>query len=101
MDIMEYLNRQRDWSTKTFGDGKRAIGITDHIKKELSEILEDPYDLSEWIDVIILALDGYWRYGGDNIMDDLVAKQDVNFSRTYEMPESDSHVSEHKRLAHE
>jgi hypothetical protein len=35
-----------------------------HIKKELDdEIAHDPLDLGEWIDVIILGLDGAWRTG--------------------------------------
>lgn len=63
MDLKKYIERQIEWSTKTFGPGKRTDGIIDHIKKELIEIKEDPGDLEEWVDVIKLGLDGAWRSG--------------------------------------
>jgi hypothetical protein len=80
-----HLTRQRDWSTKTFGPGARALGIVDHIRKELREIDADPGDLKEWIDVVILALDGAWRSGANpqQIIDALVAKQDTNERRKW------------------
>ena len=58
-----HLYNQRSWSKNTFGPDFRYEGIINHIKKELDEILEDPHDLEEWIDVVILALDGAWRAG--------------------------------------
>lgn len=62
-DLTAYVMRQREWSLKTFGPGARARAnaVVDHITKELDEIREAPDDLTEWIDVIILALDGAWR----------------------------------------
>lgn len=60
---VEHLNRQREWSKKTFGPGSRTLGVLDHITKELDEIRADPTDLNEWVDVIILAFDGAWRAG--------------------------------------
>lgn len=59
-----HLAGQRRWSEATFGPGPRTLGITAHIRKELQEIEDDPTDLTEWIDVAILALDGAWRTGG-------------------------------------
>lgn len=58
-----HLERQRSWSTGAFGPGRRTAGVIDHIIKELAEIAEHPTDLYEWVDVIILALDGAWRAG--------------------------------------
>lgn len=52
-----YLKSQREWSAKTFGIGLRTVGICKHIRKELLEIEAEPYDLDEWIDVMILAMD--------------------------------------------
>jgi hypothetical protein len=63
MDLIKHLERQREFSERTFGPGRRTAGITDHIKKELVEIHEAPDDLEEWIDVVMLALDGAWRCG--------------------------------------
>lgn len=50
-----------EWSLRTFGPGMRTNGITKHIEKELAEIRANPLDLLEWVDVIILGLDGAWR----------------------------------------
>lgn len=58
-----HIALQQEWSRKTFGPGARTQGLIEHIRKELLEIETDPTDISEWVDVIILALDGAWRSG--------------------------------------
>ncbi|MBB3752499.1 hypothetical protein FHT44_005011 [Mycolicibacterium sp. BK634] len=80
-----HLQRQRDFSLKTFGPGQRTDGVLDHIAKELEEIRQDPTDVSEWVDVIILAFDGAWRAGWDNqqIIDAIHAKQLKNEAREW------------------
>lgn len=97
--LVEYIRRHEQWSLKTFGHGVRTKGITSHIRKELLEIEAAPHDVEEWIDVVILALDGAWRagYGPEQICNALEAKQAKNFLRTYPMPVSDDHPSEHVR----
>ena len=84
-DLIPHLYRQRAWSEQTFGPGDRSHGVVDHIRKELDEIIASPGDLSEWIDVVILALDGAWRSGftPEQIVDALVAKQTKNEGRTW------------------
>lgn len=62
-DFFAHLGRQREWSERTFGPGPRSAGVIDHIRRELREIEASPSDLDEWIDVVILALDGAWREG--------------------------------------
>lgn len=62
-DLIAHLERQRHFSYRTFGPGCRTKGVVDHIRKELIEIERDPFDLFEWIDVVMLALDGAWRAG--------------------------------------
>ncbi|HBO2301204.1 TPA: DUF550 domain-containing protein [Pseudomonas aeruginosa] len=81
----QHLHRQRRFSERTFGPGARAAGVIDHIRKELREIEETPGDLAEWIDVVILALDGAWRTGATpaQIIEALVAKQTKNEARTW------------------
>ena len=83
--LVTHLRRQAQWSEKTFGPGERTVGVIDHIRKELVEIEAKPTDLSEWIDVVILALDGAWRSGHspENIVAGLIAKQAKNESRTW------------------
>lgn len=60
-DLVAHLLRQRAFSRATFGPGIRTKGVIDHIRKELIEIEGNPRDITEWIDVILLALDGAWR----------------------------------------
>ena len=93
-DLLTHLMRQIQWSTETFGPGDRAKGVVDHIRKELEEIEADPADLAEWIDVVILALDGAWRAGHtpDQIIEQLLAKQTKNERREWpDWREADPH----------
>lgn len=80
-----HIERQREFSERTFGPGERTAGIIDHIAKELLEVADNPSDLSEWADLIILALDGAWRAGGEpqDIIDAIVAKQAKNEARVW------------------
>ena len=84
-DFEFHLYRQRKWSHETFGPGDRAKGVIDHIRKELLEIEADPKDLKEWIDVVILALDGAWRSGAtpSEIIAALQTKQTKNENRKW------------------
>ena len=84
-DFEKHLQRQRDFSERTFGPGSRTSGVCDHIRKELEEIEAAPQDLEEWIDVVILALDGAWRTGAtpEQIVAQLVAKQTKNEGRRW------------------
>ena len=65
-NFQDYLIRHREWSYHTFGspeDGRGPAGPHAHIAKELDEIRAAPDDLEEWIDVIILSIDGAFRSG--------------------------------------
>jgi hypothetical protein len=91
MDLNSYIARQKEWSELTFGSGQRTIGIIKHIESELKEIQSSPNDLFEWIDVIILALDGAWRAGftAAQITQALENKQEKNFTRKWEKSPED------------
>lgn len=84
-DLVAHLHRQRAFSEKTFGPGARTTGVLDHIRKELREIESAPADLTEWIDVVLLALDGAWRAGHapEEIAAALGAKQAKNEGRSW------------------
>ena len=84
-DFKKHLERQSEWSEKIFGPGDRTKGIVDHIRKELIEVEAKPNDLSEWMDIVILALDGAWRQSAspDDIINALVAKQTKNENRVW------------------
>ncbi len=85
MDLRLHLYKQREFSEKTFGPGQRTEGVIDHIRKELTEIEEQPEDLEEWIDVVMLALDGAWRAGHspEQIAEKLEAKLHKNINREW------------------
>lgn len=96
-----HIERQRTWSLATFGPGSRLHGVVDHIRKELREIEAEPRDLSEWADVIILAIDGAWRAGFEphEIIAAVKAKQARNEARTWPdwRTASSDHAIEHVR----
>ena len=85
MDLIKHLERQKTFSEATFGPGPRTAGVCDHIRKELREIEAAPDDLSEWVDVVLLALDGAWRagYTPEQIAAAIEAKQTKNQGRTW------------------
>jgi hypothetical protein len=84
-DLIAHLHGQRQFSLKTFGPGARTKGILDHIRKELAEIEEDPSDVTEWADLLLLALDGAWRSGHEpeQIAEAIKAKQAKNEQRKW------------------
>lgn len=84
-DLKSHIERQREFSLNTFGPGARTAGVVDHIRKELREIEADPTDISEWVDVILLALDGAWRAGylPEDICAAIEAKQTKNEARSW------------------
>lgn len=85
MNLIEHLYYQREFSEKTFGPGHRTKGVCDHIRKELKEIEQDPLDLNEWVDIILLSLDGAWRTGAspEEICNAIRAKQAKNERRVW------------------
>lgn len=97
--LFRLLEKQIPWSTKTFGPGARVGSITKHIEKELAEIRANPTDLVEWVDVILLALDGAWRagYTPEDIVNALFTKQERNFNRQWPAPTDEDTPSEHLR----
>lgn len=84
-DLVAHLERQRTFSLRTFGPGQRTAGVLDHIRKELREIEAQPGDLEEWVDLVLLALDGAWRAGHEPaaIAAGIEAKQAKNEDRNW------------------
>lgn len=90
-DLIAHLKRQRAFSRATFGPGSRTKGVVDHVRKELVEIEEStlgfscPAVLEEWIDVVILGLDGALRTGAtpEQIVEALEYKQTKNEGRDW------------------
>lgn len=80
-----HIDNQREFSLRTFGPVERTAGILAHITKEVEEVRAKPYDLEEWIDIIILAIDGAHRTGAGSqtIIDGIKAKQVKNETRKW------------------
>lgn len=85
MNLIEHLKKQAEFSLNTFGPGPRVKGVTDHIEKELKEVRENPTDLFEWIDLVMLSLDGAWRAGfsPEEIAQALSTKLEKNMLRKW------------------
>ena len=62
-DLVKHIERQRIFSLKAFGDGMRTNGIAEKNEKENKEIEQNPTDLEEQVDRILLSIDGAWRAG--------------------------------------
>lgn len=58
LDLQQQLVRQMVFSKATFGPGDRRKGVLDHIRKEIGEVEASSGDPDEWVDLVILALDG-------------------------------------------
>ena len=99
MDLKQHLMRQMAFSKATFGHGTRTAGVIDHIRKECQEVLDSGGSSDEWVDLVILSLDGLTRQlsfcneGTHRIKtseqiaklacDMIVGKQDRNENRTW------------------
>lgn len=84
--LQTYIERHRDWSRETFGPNDRRAGVLAHIRKELVEIEDSGGDdVEEWVDIMILAIDGAWRAGHDpgKIAATLLVKQEKNKARQW------------------
>lgn len=101
-DLVAHIYRQRGFSRATYGPGPRTEGVTAHIGKELVEIRKAAEDYAnsvgrdakartreelkyEWIDVLLLGLDGAWRAGftPEEIVEALAEKQSRNELRDW------------------
>lgn len=99
--FLDIIELEEDFSARTFGpmDGPmRYKGLVEHINKELVEAEHEPV---EWIDVIILALDGARRSGlkPAEIVTGVVAKIKQNMARKWPdwRTASPDHAIEHDR----
>lgn len=87
-DLVAHIKNQQEWSFKTFGplgQGQKPEGVINHLEKELKELRAKPTDLEEWIDVVILGIDGATKggYTPEQIATMLMAKQVKNENRKW------------------
>ncbi len=98
--LVIHLNKQIPWSGETFGTGYRLMAVIKHIRKELDELETEPFDVFEWIDVILLGLDGAWRSGrsAEEIMSALSEKLAINMERKWPEIGNGDEVMEHVKI---
>ncbi len=86
-NLIAHIAEQRAWSNRTFGpmEHRGTDGVIDHLRKEIEEVAASPDDLEEWIDVIMLAIDGALRSGNSpvQIADMLGLKLEKNQNREW------------------
>lgn len=92
------LRALTEWSVDTFGP-QHFEGVLDHLAAELDEVGENPGDVMEWVDVLLLAFDGAARAGHapDNLLSAFHAKIEVNKQR--EWPDW-RQADPHRRIEH-
>ena len=89
MNLFSFLNRRARWSNETFGrtvnPAKMVSGILEHIRSEVKEIEIDPFDITETVDLILLAFELANRAGHTphDLIKAIQAKQVINESRTW------------------
>lgn len=110
MRLVDIITDAKEWSLTTFGPGTREKGVIRHIVKELLEIetATTPEEKAkEWVDIVILGIDGLWRSLPDasplQLVRMIVAKYAKNRLRQWPdwrtMP--DDAPIEHKRGFHD
>lgn len=92
--MIEYIKSHIEWSKKALGPGANVEGLLKHIAEELEEIRANPVDVYEWVDVIILAIDGAWRagYSAEEIVVALITKQRINTERKWTVIDEDTPI---------
>ena len=97
LDFTEFQKQHGEWSDNTFGC-RNPLAPLHHLKKEVQEVIEQPYDIKEYADCFLLLMDSA-RISGFN-MDDLyfasLDKFAENKIRTWGKPDENG-VCEHVR----
>ncbi len=86
------------WSAKQFGANRGVKGPIAHLIKELKELEENPVDILEHADVLLLVLDimSQAHKDVDTVIDAAFFKLDINRNREWGEPDEDGCV-EHVR----
>jgi hypothetical protein len=98
--IEEKLQKLQDeittWADSTFGGNRKPKSVIAHLAKEVMELYDDPTDLSEYADVLILTLNAAKLAGYDvNLLVlGIEAKMIINKQRKWGKPDNNG-VIEH------
>ena len=98
VDLRQLWDAQRDFSERAF-PGVTPLAVLRHIESEVREAIEDPDDIREWADMLLLVIDGVRRQGFE--LEDLIraafVKLDVNEGREWPVLADKNLPVEHKR----
>lgn len=97
-DIEKWELEVAEWSDEKFGRNRSPEGPIHHLKKEVEELIADPYHPEEYADCMLLLLDA-WRLRGGNLETLLIAarsKFEINKARQWGEPDENG-VVEHIR----
>lgn len=77
----------KDWASGTFGTAQQRgpVGPLHHLAKEANETAEDPTNIVEYADCLIIFLDAMWRAGFtlQQVVDAAHSKMKVNRARKW------------------
>lgn len=95
--MRSYIEDHHTWSRHALGAADRREGITKHVELEVKELRASGYDLTEWVDIIILGIDGALQCAGpEEVAKALEIKQKLNIARLWPEVPADQ-AREHDR----
>lgn len=76
---------QWKWASEAFGDDFGPEPVLFHLREESKELLDSPYDESEYADVLLLLMDAWHRSGRtmDELLDACEKKLEICKTRTW------------------
>ncbi len=93
MNLENLIRRQKEFSSKAFGEDYAQDKVLNHIKSEVEEVAKNPMNADEWTDIFLLALDGLWRTGRSPavIAYGIDEKLTINENRDWKLDEDKNH----------
>lgn len=84
------------WSDRQFGKFDRRPSCLRHLQREIQEIIDEPDDVEEYADALILLIDSARMAGivADDLLDAAFSKLEVNKKRKWK-PADEEGVFEH------
>lgn len=88
MNWAEMQKKQYKWSRETFGESSMESNI-DHLRDELAEIIENPTDIEEWADVMLLYMNAlsFVDFTMDDVLEAVHKKYEKNNKRKWGKPD--------------
>ena len=86
--LNDFICARREFSFQSFGspEVRGPVPVLTHLKEEVQELIEQPTDLMEWADCLLLLTDAADRAGLsiEDLIDAATLKLEINKKRTWE-----------------